>query len=658
MALPSLYEHYTAGGITGGLSVNQPYFTLNDKNISLYGGSMHYFRVHPQYWRDRLRKMRAAGLNAVQTYVPWNLHEPQPGKYDFGKGGTDMEEFLDVEKFLKTAQEEDLFVIMRPGPFICAEFEFGGMPSWLLREPNIKFRTSDEVFMKYVTNYFMVLLSLLAPFQFTKGGPIISFQVENEYGSTGQTDPPFTPDKVYIEQLRQLFLTNNITELLFTSDSPVASGSSGSLQSLFQTANFGTGDPAPDFDKLKELQGDKPAMATEYWSGWFDHWSQDKYNGSVRAFADTLDMILAYPASVNFYMFHGGTSWGFLNGANMDSLSPSTYYPDTTSYDYDAPLTESGDYHKKYQVVKQRLEDHDPVKTRRPQMPELKKRVAYDSIKVKRYINYEKMVDKTDLDAVQNDKILPMEMLPINNNTGQQFGYIIYRKTDVTLPKGSKLTVTGYVYDTINVYVNGKRITNNVNDLDNFGYWRQQNGSITFTTTYNNAVLDLIVCNMGRNNFGSLDQFYQFKGLKNPVLLDDKELTDWHIIPMEFKRNWIENLSNWDEFDNATKSGAGLYEADLIINDNGDDIADTYVDMSKWKKGIVMVNGFVLGRYWTIGPQQSLYLPGPLLKVGVNKIVIFEEFSGENQVDFLTDPIYFNNSRKPRSGRHLSVVLT
>ncbi|KAL1509803.1 hypothetical protein ABEB36_004484 [Hypothenemus hampei] len=212
--LPTLYEYYTIGG------------------------AMHYFRSPKQLWRDRLRKLRAAGLNTIESYIPWNLHEPSPGKFDFGHGGSDMQDFLDIKLFLRTAQEEDLFVILRPGPYICAEWEFGGFPSWLLREKNIKFRTSDEKYMNPVKRFFSVLLPILAAFQFINGGPIISFQVENEYGSTKSVN--FTPDKAYLKELQRIYLEHNITELLTTADGVTTFGSAGTLpEDFLVTANFG-----------------------------------------------------------------------------------------------------------------------------------------------------------------------------------------------------------------------------------------------------------------------------------------------------------------------------------------------------------------------------------------------------------------------------------
>lgn len=557
-----------------------------------------------------------------------------------------MQQFLDIEKFLKTAQEEDLFVIVRPGPFICAEFEFGGLPSWLLREKCIKVRTSDEKFMKHVRRYFNVLLTLLAAFQFTKGGPIVSFQVENEYASMQDLDgnPPFRPDSKYLTELRQLMFNNNISELLFTSDSAYSYGSNGSLPTLFQTANFGSG-PEDQFKALIKAQGNKPLMATEFWAGWFDHWSEKHQTTNLVSFMDIYKRILSYPASVNLYMFHGGTSWGFLNGANKNSLLQSSLSPDTTSYDYNAPLTEYGDYTPKYFIIQYLLRKYNPIQTRLPAVPIMTDIGVYLNNQINEYLPYEDFILQLPYN-IKTKNLVSMENLPINNDAGQSFGYIIYRKKNITITKNSLLKIKGYVYDHVNVYINNKLVSKNTMNLTDFGYWKKENSSLQLSMieTVTNATLDLVVENIGRCNFGEIQQFSQFKGLWQDVLLDNKKLSDWEILPMEFKQLWIKNLKNWRKFENKTKYETGLYKAKLVLNK----LEDTFINMQKWKKGIVIVNNFVLGRYWHIGPQQTLYLPAPMMKIGVNEIVIFEEFAPQGDIMFSKEPILNKDIIKPK----------
>lgn len=628
-AVPTLYEYYTSNGIQSGLSTQNPYnFTLNNKNITLYSGAFHYFRVPPPYWRSGLQKMRAAGLNTVETYVPWNLHEPQINQYDFGQGNSDLSHFLHIEEFLKIAQEEDLFAIVRPGPYICAEFEFGGLPSWILRDGNIKIRTSQEKFMSHVTRYFSILLGILSLLQFTSGGPIIAFQIENEYGSTETKN--FRPDKNYLKRLEQIFFDNGIKELLFTSDSPSQHGNVGTLPHLFQTANFAS-EPEKEFDALRKYQN-KPTMAMEFWSGWFDHWGENHHLRNNTDFRDVLERILKYPASVNFYMFHGGTSWGFLNGANVAHTD--YYQPDTTSYDYDAPISESGDYTEKYHIIKQLIEKYNEIDTKTPLLPEIREKIAYPNLQIEEQLDFSQLIQKTQ--NISSKTVLPMEMLPINNDSGQSYGYIVYRK-QIEIPPKSTLKIPGLIHDFAMVLFNGELISphlKNQKSLDEFGFWRLKNGSLHINEGFGN--LDIVVGNMGRNNFGSLDKFNQFKGLSNGVYLNNDLLSDWEIFPLEFKRNWIDSLSNWVKFTN--NSNLGLYKTVLTLTEAP---KDTFIDMSDWKMGIVIVNSFVLGRYMHIGPQQTLYLPAPFLKIGINEILIFEHFTPATFVRFSEKPIYF-----------------
>ncbi|KAJ8985598.1 hypothetical protein NQ317_015090 [Molorchus minor] len=624
-ALPTNYEYYTSGGIKSGLSADQPYFTLNDRNVSIYSGAMHYFRVPRPYWRDRLRKMRAAGLNAVETYIPWNLHEYQNGKYDFGDGGSDMEDFLHLEEFLKTAQEEDLFAIIRSGPFICAEFEFGGFPSWLLREDGIAPRTSDAKFMSFVTRFFNVLMPILALLQFTKGGPIISFQVENEYAMM------WPRSDEYLTGLRQILLDNGIVELMTTADNP-DKGTDGTIPDLFLlTGNFNT-EPKNQLDMLKALQPEKPLMTMEYWSGWFDFWGQEHNENPLATFSENYEAILSYPSSVNIYMFHGGTNFGFLNGAqnlNYDDEN-SGYASITSSYDYSAPLSEWGDYTDKYYAVKELLEKYNPVKTKLPDAPASTPTTWYEKIEVTQQILIEDLL--STMQPVQSESLVSMEKLDVNDGSGQSYGYIVYRQENIDIAANAVLTIEGRVCDTLMVLVNGVLVSpalQNSEDLDQYGTWRTANSALTLSTTdLEGATLDLIVENWSRVNVGV---YKQFKGIYQGVAtIDGVELKNWSIFPLDFQKSWTNGLDIWKDV-NLDTYGPSMYKATLEI---ADDPQDTFVFMEEWTKGIVVINGFVLGRYAHMGPIQTLYLPAPLLKKGTNDIVIFEHFWPAYEVEF------------------------
>ncbi|CAG9772538.1 unnamed protein product [Ceutorhynchus assimilis] len=663
--LPSIYEHYTNGGVYSGLDSSKPYFTLNGKNITIYSGAMHYFRVPRKYWRDRLRKMRATGLNTVETYVPWNLHEPQQGHYDFGDGDSDMQDFLNITEFLKTAQEEDLLAIVRPGPYICSEFEFGGFPSWLLRYVDIKFRTSEFNYMKFVARYFNILLPILAALQFSKGGPVIAFQVENEYGSTEKLGF-FTPDKLYLRKLRKLFIDNGIVELLVTSDSPTAHGSIGTIPEVFlQTANFAA-NPEIEFLALKRLQPNRPVMAMEFWTGWFDHWGEIHHERDNQDFYNNFERILKYPASVNMYMFHGGSNFGFLNGANLanDRTDNSGYQPDISSYDYDAPLTESGDYTIKYVMVKQLISKYNPVLTRLPKTPSITYKDAYGPANIQRQLVMREIWDQVDF-RFYSDVVLPMEYLPINNMSGQSYGYTVYRKkllgnfynkksacnnkALLDIPSNSILTIAGRICDSAIILVDGVLLSKpleRTEDLNGFGFWKQNNSKLNLGSQGRyGATLEIIVENWGRNGFGYVDQFYQLKGLwQGEVFLNNLQISSWEIIPLEFKKSWIKNLSGWHTPKCFQVPGPALHKTNVYV----DTPKDTFIDMRKWCKGIVIVNNFVLGRYSKIGPQQTLYLPAPFLEKGLNEVVIFEHYKPYNRVEFLDHPVYLTRSSRMR----------
>ncbi|CAG9772541.1 unnamed protein product [Ceutorhynchus assimilis] len=632
--LPTNYEYFTENGISSGLNADQKYFTLNGKNITIFSGAFHYFRVHPSQWRDRLRKMRAAGLNTIETYAAWNLHEYQSGVYDFGNGGSDFEAFLDIVQFIKIAQEEDLFVLVRPGPYICSEWEFGGLPSWLLRDKDIKVRTNDPLYLKYVARYWGQLLLLLEPLQFTKGGPIIALQVENEYGNTGNSDPD------YLHSLVKIYRDNGIKELLYTSDPPGA-GSRGALPNeLLMTANFNS-DVKGNLDKLDTLQANKPTMTMEFWSGWFDHVSEDHHTVSVDQYKQLYEQILTHPASVNIYMFVGSTNFGFLNGANSlyPGLNNSGLQPDVTSYDYDSPISESGEITDKFTATAELVSKYNPIKSKLPAIPETHERVTFDDIKIEQQILLSEIIDSFP-NKIASENIVSMEQLPINNNSGQAFGYIVYRKTNLNLNANAVLKISGYVRDHVLVLVNGKLLTpvlSSKDDLNKFGYWRVKDSSITLTNeALEGATLDLVVENNARNNYGGLDQFQQFKGLIEDVLIDDVEIKSWEIVPLEFKKSWNKQLTGWHEVQ-QTRATPALYRVTFNVKAP---LRDTYVNVQDWRKGIVIINGFILGRIFAVGPQQALYLPAGLLQEGQNEIIVFEHFSAPEYVKFSRDPIW------------------
>uniref|UniRef100_A0A6P7FG98 Beta-galactosidase-1-like protein 2 isoform X1 n=1 Tax=Diabrotica virgifera virgifera TaxID=50390 RepID=A0A6P7FG98_DIAVI len=633
-SLPTLYEYYTGNGITQGLSDNQPYFTLNEKNITLYSGALHYFRVPRKYWRDRLRKMRAAGLNTVETYVPWNLHEPQPGVYDFGQGGTDMEDFLHIDEFLRTAKEEDILVLVRPGPYICAEWEFGGFPSWLLRNVTTVRSSKDKNYMTYIQRWFNVLLPILALFQFQRGGSIVGFQVENEFASLSIDDP------VYLNTLKKLFIDNGITELLYTADAP--DYTHGIIPGVLQTANVGSMSQIINGIKtMHKRQPNKPNMVMETYTGWFDHWGETHHTTSAEGYLPYLKAILDFPSSINMYMFVGGTSFGFMNGANDNTrgMDNSGLQIDTTSYDYDSPISEYGNVANKFSLISNEIIARNPVKTKLPPLPNITAPVKYPSIMAEGQLLLSDIIDESN-EIIKSENVMSMERLPINNNSGQSYGYIVYRQYNLYLAANSVLTISGYVRDTVLVLLNGELVSPapvNEKSIEGFGFWKLYNSTLSLgNKELQNATLDLVVENFGRCGYGALDQFQQYKGLTDDVFVNGNKLTDWTIIPLEFKTSWNKNLGNWKAVGNTTNTPA-LYKFSLNIPEEPQ---DTFVSLRTWVKGITIVNGFVLGRHFFIGPQQTLYLPAPFLHKGKNDIIVFEHYYSPTYLDFVDHPIF------------------
>ncbi|XP_065347232.1 beta-galactosidase-1-like protein 2 [Cloeon dipterum] len=637
--LPTVYEYYTEGGITSGLETGLNQFRLNGKDITLYSGSIHYYRVVPEYWRDRLKRMRAAGLNAIETYVPWNLHEPKMGVFDFGQGGNDFSRLLDIRQFLQIAQEEDLLVILRPGPYICAEWEFGGLPSWLLRYPDIKVRSSDPIFVGHVRQYLDQLMAQVVDLQFTSGGPIIAVQIENEYGAFGE--PTEIKDRVYLGAIRDAYVENGIRELLFTCDTPANSSDTGALPGYLQMANFNT-DPEIQFELLKELQPGMPLMSMEYWTGWFDHWfeSQHNFGNTPENFARYLQTIFNYNASVNFYMFHGGSAFGFMNGANVFDFFPN-YAADVSSYDYGAPLSEAGDYTEKYTRAQELIALDNKVQTLTPTPPAQNPKTAYPAVPMQEFITYDQIIQQIPPELVtQIGSVTNMEALDINDGNGQAYGLIVYR-SQIDLSTTAQLQITGRIRDVAMVVVDGEQKTKRPASqlaLLGFGYWTQENSTFSLEgAAAGTNTLDVIVENWGRNNFGQPSDFDQRKGLYGELAVDGVALNDITAIPLEFKSSWVQGLTGWQTLvGGEALSGPLLLRTTFSITGAP---TDTFLDMSAWSKGSIFVNGFHLGRFFHLGPLRTNYIPAPLLKEGLNEIIVFEHYLPADQLQFTDTPI-------------------
>lgn len=402
-------------------------FSLDGKPMTILSGAIHYFRTHPDQWRDRLEKLKDCGFNTVETYTPWNLHEKTPGKFDF----TGM---LDIGRFLDLAADVGLYAIVRPGPFICAEWEFGGMPADLLTDDDLRLRCRDARFIERQARYLQALLAHVVPRQVTRGGNVIMLQVENEYGSFGD-------DKVYMRKMRDVYLENGVDVPLFTSDGPVAFYlRSGTVEGTLATGNFG-GHVAENAAQLKSLVPEGPHMCTEYWCGWFDHWGEPHHVRDAADAADTFAQLLDSGCSVNVYMFHGGTNFGFMNGANFQER----YEPTTTSYDYDAVLSESGDLTDKFfafrRVIEERFGALPPVRVKNSE------KRAYGKVALDGCLPLAETLGA----PVESAAPVDMEKL------GQSYGYTLYRASFETFGEDVTLRVFN-VRDRAIVFVDGVRV--------------------------------------------------------------------------------------------------------------------------------------------------------------------------------------------------------
>lgn len=589
--------------------IKDGHFYLNGKQTPILSGEMHYARIPHQYWRHRLQMMKGMGLNAVATYVFWNHHETEPGKWDF-TGDKNLAEYI------KTAGEEGMMVILRPGPYVCAEWEFGGYPWWLQNVPGMEIRRDNPQFLKHTEAYIQRLYKEVGHLQCTKGGPIVMVQCENEFGSyvAQRKDITLQEHRAYNAKIKQQLADAGFDVPLFTSDgSWLFEG--GSTEGALPTANGET-----DIANLKKVVnqyhgGQGPYMVAEFYPGWLSHWAEPFPQVSASSVARTTESYLKNDVSFNVYMVHGGTNFGFTSGANYDKKRD--IQPDLTSYDYDAPISEAGWVTPKYDSIRAVIKRY--VKYPVPAAPAPMPVIEIPSIKLDKVTD---MLAYTETaEPTVNDTPMTFEQL------NQGYGYVLYTR-HFNQPIGGTLQIDG-LRDYAVVYIDGEKagVLNR----------NTQTYSMEIDVPFN-ATLQILVENMGRINYGS-EIVHNTKGIISPVTIGGKEITGgWNMYPLPMSKAPEAAKAGRNAYPNTSAQAGKLkgspvaYEGTFTLNRTG----DTFIDMEDWGKGIIFVNGINIGRYWQAGPQQTLYIPGVWLKKGENKIVIFEQLNEKPKTEVRT----------------------
>jgi beta-galactosidase len=571
----------TRAQVSPRLTADAGHFRLDGAPVQILSGEMHYPRVPREYWRDRFRKARAMGLNTISTYVFWNLHEPAPGRFDFSGN-------LDVAEFIREAGAEGLHVIVRPGPYVCAEWELGGYPAWLLADPAMVLRSTDSRFTAPAERWLMRLGKELSPLigdRRNEGAPIIAVQVENEYGS-------FDKDRAYMEWQRDALRRAGVGRaMLYTADGDVQLPN-GTLPDLPAVVNFGTGGAENAFKRLEAFRPGAPLMTGEYWAGWFDQWGRPHASTNVDRQTRELSWMLERGYSINLYMFHGGTTFGFMNGANIDR---NRYLPQTSSYDYDAALSESGRPTAKYDAFRAAIAAH--LKTPLPPVPASDPPIAVAPFALQTVATIWQRLGT----PVRTERPRSMETF------GQSYGYILYRTTMPEAGSG-ELTVSD-VRDYAQVYLDGRL----AGTLDR----RLAQTTIAIEVPRAGARLDLLVENSGRVNFAKPLRDER-KGITKSVTFRQVELTGWDVFTLGMSAAPAGSIET-TKATGVDSPAPAFYRGTFTIAAPG----DTFLDTRGWGKGTVWVNGHHLGRFWDIGPQQTLYVPGPWLRRGRNVVDVF-----------------------------------
>ncbi|XP_025094509.1 beta-galactosidase-like isoform X2 [Pomacea canaliculata] len=585
-------------GNTFTIDYNNSTFLKDGKPFRYVSGSIHYFRVHPYYWKDRFLKMRAAGINAVQTYVPWNMHEVVPDNYTFTG-------IVDLPKFLSLAHEAGLLVLLRLGPYICAEVEFGGLPAWLLTfNKDMIVRTSDPIYLARVDKWYSVLLTTIQPYLYENGGPIVMVQIENEYGSYFACDYDYLR---FLYKKVRFVLGENV--VVYTTDGNTDSYlRCGVINESYATVDFGvTYDPAAAFKAQRDYEPKGPLVNSEFYTGWLDHWGHPHSVQSETAVAKSLDLILAYGANVNLFLFEGGTNFGFWNGGDEPP-----YMTSVTSRDYDAPLNESGDVTPKFYAVRDIVSKYLEL----PPYP-----VPPDTLKAS-YGQTEMMFVSTVQDALSTlcpegpiFSTYPLAME--DEKIKHYYGYILYRhKLETNIADGELFTkgVRDRGYVMVNQKPMGMLYRDEIIQVKVMGLAGQY--------------LDIFVENQGRVGYGVAMNFMS-KGIIYNVTLDGHLLSGWEIYPIHLE--YIQKVERSNRFApevsiSGTLETPSIYKGKINIPNTADQPRDTNLDMRPWVKGQAFINDFNVGRYWPQkGPQVTLYVPAPTMAIpGDNFLFVLE----------------------------------
>lgn len=582
-------------------------FLLDGEPIQLISGAVHYFRIPPSQWEDSLYNLKALGANTVETYIPWNIHEPVEGKFDFNG-------IKNIEKFVQIAKQLDLLVILRPSVYICAEWEFGGLPAWLLKNKNIRLRSTDPIFMEKVYQYYSILLPKLVPMQITHGGPVIMMQVENEYGSYGM-------EKEYLRQTRDLMLQFGIDVPLFTSDGAWEEVlDAGTLidEDVFVAGNFGS-HSIENSNVLKKFMTEHgkvwPIMCMEYWDGWFNRWGEPIVKRNAEDLAYEVKKMLEV-GSLNLYMFHGGTNFGFYNGC---SARRNADLPQVTSYDYDALLTEWGEPTEKFYAVQRVIKEHFPTvwqaKPRGKTMVNLGKYPIQDSVSLL-------AVKDIMMESIESTYPLTME------EAGTGYGYQLYTVQVKNYCRENKLRVIE-ANDRIQIFVDGKYLATQYQET--VGEELLVDGD----REQSMIEIDVLVENIGRVNYGfKFNHPSQSKGIRGGIIHDIHFHQGYKQYPLVLDQ---QQLAKIDFTKKSNPKQPSFYRTRFVL----EKVGDTFIDCSTYGKGVILVNGHHLGRYWHEGPILYLYCPGEFLNIGENEVIIFEtEGIKIEELNFSSQPIY------------------